>query len=127
MTVQTKRVYEPPSSSDGRRYLIDRLWPRGIKKKDLSLSEWRKDLAPSPELRTWFGHDPLKYPVFRQRYRAELAQQPELLDRLARESRSGTITLLFAAHDSEHCNASVLQELLIERSRRGTKAERSKE
>lgn len=127
MTVQTKRVYEPPSSSDGRRYLIDRLWPRGIKKQDLSLSEWLKDLAPSPELRAWFGHDPLKYPVFRQRYRAELAQQPGLLDRLARESRSGTITLLFAAHDREHCNASVLQELLIERSRRGTKAERSKE
>jgi uncharacterized protein YeaO (DUF488 family) len=127
MTVQTKRVYEPPSSSDGRRYLIDRLWPRGIKKQDLSLSEWLKDLAPSPELRAWFGHDPLKYPVFRQRYRAELAQQPGLLDRLARESRSGTITLLFAAHDREHCNASVLQELLIERSRGGTKAERSQE
>lgn len=127
MTVQIKRVYEPPSSSDGRRYLVDRLWPRGVKKADLSLSEWLKDLAPSPELRTWFGHDPLKYPVFRQRYRAELAQQPELLDRLARESRSGTVTLLFAAHDSEHCNASVLRELLIEWSRGRSKAERSKE
>lgn len=123
MTVQTKRVYESPSSSDGRRYLIDRLWPRGIRKVDLSLTGWLKDLAPSPELRTWFGHDPPKYPVFRRRYRAELLQHPELLDRLVQESLSGTVTLLFAAHDGEHCNASVLRELLVARSRRRGKPE----
>jgi uncharacterized protein YeaO (DUF488 family) len=118
MTVRIKRVYEPPAATDGRRYLIDRLWPRGLKKENLHLTEWLKDLAPSPELRTWFGHDPPKYPVFRQRYRAELESRPDLLDRLMREARSGTVTLLFAAHDVEHCNASVLRELLEERRRR---------
>jgi len=117
MSVQTKRVYEPPASTDGRRYLIDRLWPRGLTREDLRLTEWLKDLAPSPELRTWFGHDPPKYPVFRQRYRTELENHPDLLDRLVREARSGTVTLLFAALDTEHCNASVLRELLGEQLR----------
>jgi uncharacterized protein YeaO (DUF488 family)/nitrite reductase/ring-hydroxylating ferredoxin subunit len=117
MSVQTKRAYEPPAPADGRRYLIDRLWPRGIRKRDLLFDEWFKDLAPSPELRTWFGHDPSKYPAFRRRYRAEIAKHPDLLDRLVREARSGTVTLLFAAHDVEHCNASVLRELLDERLR----------
>jgi uncharacterized protein YeaO (DUF488 family) len=118
MTVQAKRVYEPPVSTDGLRYLIDRLWPRGLKKEDLRLTEWLKDLAPSPELRTWFAHASPKYRVFRQRYRAELEKHPELLDRLVREARVGTVTLLFAARDAEHCNASVLRELLEERLQR---------
>ncbi|HZY91992.1 MAG TPA: DUF488 family protein [Thermoplasmata archaeon] len=117
MTLLTKRVYEPPSASDGKRYLIDRLWPRGVKKGNLLLTEWLKDLAPSPELRVWFGHEPSKYSVFRRRYRAELGRHPDLLDRLVREARSGAVTLLFAAHDAEHCNASVLRELLVGRSR----------
>jgi uncharacterized protein YeaO (DUF488 family) len=117
MSVQTKRVYEPPSATDGRRYLIDRLWPRGLRKESLLLTEWLKDLAPSPGLRTWFGHDPEKYPIFRRRYRAELEAHPDLIDRLVREARSESITLLFAAHDAEHCSAAVLQELLEERLR----------
>jgi uncharacterized protein YeaO (DUF488 family) len=117
MTVHTKRVYEPFAPTDGSRYLIDRLWPRGLKKEDLRLTEWLKDLAPSAKLRAWFGHDPPKYPLFRKRYRAELEQRPDLLARLAREARSGTVTLLFAAHDAEHCNAAVLRELLAERFR----------
>jgi len=117
MSVQTKRVYEPLSAADGRRYLIDRLWPRGLRKESLHLAEWLKDLAPSPGLRTWFGHDPAKYPIFRRRYRAELTAHPDLIDRLAREARSVPVTLLFAAQDAEHCNASVLREFLEERLR----------
>jgi uncharacterized protein YeaO (DUF488 family) len=117
MTVRAKRVYDPPAPDDGRRYLIDRLWPRGIKKDNLRLTEWMKDLAPSPELRAWFGHDPSKYPVFRRRYRAELERRSDLLDRLAREARLGRVTLLFASRDAEHCNASALRELLEERMR----------
>lgn len=117
MSIQTKRVYEPPAPADGRRYLIDRLWPRGLKKESLRLTEWLKDLAPSPGLRTWFGHDPKKYLVFRRRYRTELGKHSDLLDRLVREARSGVVTLLFAAHDAEHCNASVLRESLEERLR----------
>jgi uncharacterized protein YeaO (DUF488 family) len=118
MSVQIKRVYDPPLATDGRRYLIDRLWPRGLRKEDLQFTEWLKELAPSPELRTWFGHDPQKYPVFRARYRAELKSRPELIDRLVREVRSRPVTLLYAAHDGEHSNASVLRELLKERLRK---------
>lgn len=118
MSVQTKRVYEPPSAADGRRYLIDRLWPRGLRKESLPLTEWLKDLAPSPGLRIWFGHDPEKYPTFRRRYRAELDAHADLIDRLVREARSVPVTLLFAAHDADHCNASVLRELIEERLRK---------
>lgn len=117
MAVRTKRVYEPITATDGQRYLVDRLWPRGLKKENLRLTEWLKSLAPTSELRTWFGHDPRKYPVFRQRYRAELEQHTDLLDRLVREARLGTVTLLFASRDAERCNASVLRELLEERLR----------
>jgi uncharacterized protein YeaO (DUF488 family) len=115
MGVQIKRVYDPPLRSDGRRYLIDRLWPRGLSKAALHLTDWLKDLAPSPELRNWFGHDPGRYPDFRQRYRAELDRRTALVQRLVTEARSGTVTLLFAAHDAEHSNASVLLELMRER------------
>jgi uncharacterized protein YeaO (DUF488 family) len=115
MGVQIKRVYDPPLRSDGRRYLIDRLWPRGLSKAALHLTDWLKDLAPSPELRNWFGHDPGRYPDFRLRYRAELDRRTELVQRLVTEARSGTVTLLFAAHDAEHSNASVLLELMRQR------------
>jgi uncharacterized protein YeaO (DUF488 family) len=115
MGVQIKRVYDPPLRSDGRRYLIDRLWPRGLSKAALHLTDWLKDLAPSPELRNWFGHDPGRYPDFRQRYRAELDRRTALVQRLVTEARSGTVTLLFAAHDAEHSNASVLLELMRQR------------
>jgi len=117
MSIRTKRVYEPLSKADGRRYLIDRLWPRGVGRADLRFDAWFKEIAPSPELRTWFGHDTTKYPAFRRRYRAELEKHPDLLDRFVREARSGTVTLLFAARDIEHCNASVLRDLIEERLR----------
>jgi len=122
MTVRTKRVYDPPTEADGRRYLVDRLWPRGLSKEAVPLTGWLKELAPSPELRTWFGHDPARYAVFRNRYRAELLRNTALLDRLVREARQGTVTLVFAARDAEHCNATVLQELL--EGRRAPKSER---
>ncbi len=124
MPVASKRAYERASPGDGHRYLIDRLWPRGVTKEALRLSEWLKDLSPSPELRTWFGHDPTKYPAFRDRYRRELEAHPALLDRLADEARSGTVTLVFAAHDADHCNATVLKELLEARLSNGPTSER---
>jgi uncharacterized protein YeaO (DUF488 family) len=118
MGVQTKRVYESASSSDGRRYLVERLWPRGIKKEELRLSEWLKDIAPSPALRTWYAHDVQKFPEFRQRYRNELELHRDLVDRLTREAQSAQVTLLFAARDSEHSSAAILREFIETRIRR---------
>jgi uncharacterized protein YeaO (DUF488 family) len=117
MPVHVKRVYEPAAASDGRRYLIDRLWPRGFTKEKLRATEWLKELAPSAELRTWFGHDLDRYPEFRKRYLAELQDDQDVLARLVREARQGTVTLLFAARDPTHCNAVVLRELIEERLR----------
>ena len=112
MGVRSKRVYDPASRSDGRRYLVERLWPRGISKGTLRLTEWLKDVAPSPELREWFGHDPAKFPAFRTRYLAELQSKCELVERLVMEARTGTVTLLFAARDTEHCSAEILREVI---------------
>jgi len=112
MGVRSKRVYDPASRSDGRRYLVERLWPRGISKETLRLTEWLKDVAPSPELREWFGHDPAKFPAFRTRYLAELQSKCELVERLVMEARTGTVTLLFAARDTEHCSAEILREVI---------------
>lgn len=112
--VMIKRVYEEPSPEDGERVLVDRLWPRGVAKADAQIALWLKDIAPSAELRRWFGHDPAKYEEFRRRYLAELDQEPgKSALALVREHRAGgPVTLVFAAHDSEHCNASVLRDLL---------------
>lgn len=118
MSVLTRRAYDPPAATDGRRYLIDRLWPRGVSREQLRLDGWLKELSPSVELRTWFGHEPSRYPEFRRRFRTELAAQGELVDRLVREARAGPVTLVFGARDPEHANASVLRELLEERLRR---------
>ncbi len=115
MSVRAKRVYEPISPTDGRRYLVDRLWPRGFRKERLELAAWLKELAPSPALRTWFGHDPRKYSTFRRRYRSELEARSDLIGRLVGEARSGQVTLLFAARDTDHCNATVLRKLIEER------------
>ncbi len=112
--IRTKRVYESPSPDDGRRILIDRLWPRGLTKEAARLDEWRRDLAPSPELRTWYGHEIPKFPRFRERYRAELALQRSSLEAVAEAARRGTVTLVYASKDSEHCNAAVVRELLEE-------------
>ena len=110
--IRIKRIYDPPSPDDGRRVLIDRLWPRGVARDEAKLDEWLKEVAPSDELRKWFGHDPARWEEFRSRYREELASHGELLDRLRAEARKETVTLLFAAKDEEHNNAVVLKELL---------------
>ncbi len=110
--VKIKRAYDPPSSDDGRRILIDRLWPRGLKKEEAQVDEWLKDLAPSTELRKWFGHDPAKWHEFKRRYGEELGEKTDQLTRIKAEARKGTVTLVFSAKDAEHSNAAFLKELL---------------
>jgi uncharacterized protein YeaO (DUF488 family) len=110
--VKLKRVYDPPSPDDGKRILVDRLWPRGIKKDDARIDEWLKEIAPSNELRTWFGHDPSKWKEFKNRYIRELKTKQELVKRLRQEAKKNTVTLLFAAKDTKHDNAVVLREVL---------------
>jgi uncharacterized protein YeaO (DUF488 family) len=112
MDVRLKRAYEPPARSDGYRVLIDRLWPRGVSKEEAQLDEWARELAPSSELRGWFGHDPAKFDEFRRRYREELAAQEDKLRELRRLAREGTLTLVYGARDSQHNDAVVLAELL---------------
>lgn len=112
--LRTKRVYDPASPEDGVRVLIDRLWPRGLTKEAARVDRWMKELAPSAELRRWFGHDPEKFPEFRRRYLAELRSQPEALRSVSELASKGTVTLLYGARDGRHCNATVLHELLGE-------------
>lgn len=112
--IRTKRVYEVAASDDGIRILIDRLWPRGLTKAKAQIGEWKKELAPSDELRRWFGHDPAKFPRFRARYRAELLRHREALAELVLKAERHPVTLLYAAKDRAHCNATVLKELLEE-------------
>ena len=108
--IRIKRAYDPPAPDDGVRVLVDRLWPRGLKRSEAGVDVWLKKLAPSPGLRKWFGHDPSKWQEFQARYRAELAHNPavEELRRLIEPGKN--TTLLFAAKDTEHNNAVVLQE-----------------
>ena len=115
--VRTRRAYDAPAPDDGYRVLVDRVWPRGRTKADLRLDGWMRDIAPSRELRRWFGHDPARWAEFRDRYRAELADpaRAALLDDLTGRARQGTLTLVFGAHDEEHNNARVLQEELRHR------------
>ncbi|MEW6116287.1 MAG: DUF488 domain-containing protein [Nitrospirota bacterium] len=110
--VKIKRVYDPVSRNDGKRILVDRLWPRGIKKENAGIDEWLKDIAPSDELRKWFSHDLSKWAEFRQKYKKELQSKSALIERLQSEAKGKTITLLFAAKDVEHNNAVVLKELI---------------
>jgi uncharacterized protein YeaO (DUF488 family) len=112
MDIRLKRAYEPAASSDGYRVLIDRLWPRGVSRKQAQLSAWERELAPSAELRQWFGHQPNRFEKFRRRYIEELRQQRPLLTELRRRARDGTLTLVYAAHDSEHNDAVVLAAVL---------------
>ena len=119
MNVRLKRAYQPAARSDGYRVLIDRLWPRGVSKEQARLDEWAKELAPSSELRRWFGHDPARFEAFRRRYRDELVAQDKKLRELRKRAREGTLTLVYGAHDSEHNDAVVLAELL-RRGRRST-------
>jgi uncharacterized protein YeaO (DUF488 family) len=110
--VRIKRAYEDPAPSDGLRLLVDRLWPRGLSKDRARVDRWLKEIAPSNELRRWFGHDPAKWQEFRTRYLSELEGQGELLDELKGTAHKQTVTLLFAAHDAERNNAVVLKEVL---------------
>ena len=112
MAVRLKRAYDDPAPSDGYRVLVDRLWPRGVAKDDARLDEWARELAPSTELRRWFGHDPEKFDEFRRRYREELRAHEEKLQELRRRARKETVTLVYAARDAEHNDAVVLAELL---------------
>ena len=111
--LRVKRAYDPPSDGDGVRILIDRLWPQGIKKENLALDRWIKELAPSTALRQWFGHDPARWQEFHQRYAAELRPHAELLDTMRALARKGTLTLVYSAHDEEHNNAVALREFLL--------------
>ncbi len=114
VTVALKRVYDEPAASGGTRVLVERLWPRGFSKERAHIDLWLKEVAPSHELRIWFGHDPEKFGEFRHRYEAELASGAghSALDTLRDLTRQGPLTLVFAAHDAEHSNAVVLRDLL---------------
>lgn len=115
--IRLKRAYEAPSRSDGRRVLVERLWPRGLRKADAHLDEWLKDVAPSDELRRWFGHEPTRFSEFRSRYRRELHSEPArtALRELARLAARGTVTLVYSARDEVHNNAVVLAQELDRR------------
>ena len=112
MDVRLKRAYEPPAASDGYRVLIDRLWPRGVSRSRAELDEWARELAPSTELRQWFGHEPSRFEEFRRRYTEELRQQRPRIADLRRRAREGTVTLVYSAHDSDHNDAVVLADVV---------------
>ena len=110
-TIRLKHAKEAPAKSDGKRILVDRLWPRGKSKEFLKLDAWLRDVAPSTQLRQWFGHDPAKWIEFRKRYFAELKTNP-VLATLRELTAKGTVTFVYAAADTEHCNATALREYL---------------
>jgi uncharacterized protein YeaO (DUF488 family) len=110
-----KRVYEIPRAKDGARYLVERFWPRGMKKEDLRMNAWLREVAPSNDLRRWFGHDPAKWDEFQRCYRAELDANPSTWVPLLEACRQGKVTLLYSARDTEHNNAIVLKAYLEER------------
>ena len=110
--IRLKRVYDPYADSDGKRILVDRLWPRGIKKEDAGLDLWLKDLAPSDGLRKWFSHDPSRWQESKKRYGKELEDNQEVIDALRSDARRNTITQLYAAKDTERNNAVVLKEII---------------
>lgn len=111
--VRLKRAYAPPAASDGMRVLIDRLWPRGVRKDAAALDLWLKDIGPSTELRKWFGHEPSRWAEFRRRYADEIEQKPQLLAQLRDIARQGVLTMVYSAHDEQHNDALVLQELIL--------------
>jgi uncharacterized protein YeaO (DUF488 family) len=113
--IRLKRAYEPATADDGVRVLVDRLWPRGLKKANAAIDSWFKEIAPSTELRRWFGHDAVRWGEFRRRYRKELDHHPKEIDELQTLARRRPITLVFAAHDELHNEAVVLRDFLIQR------------
>ena len=123
--VQLKRVYDPVSRTDGTRFLVERLWPRGLSKERLHATAWLKEVAPSTELRQWFNHDPLKWSQFRTRYFRELDSQPESWQPILTAARRGMVTLVYSSHDEEHNNAVALKEYLQVKRRRPAPSRRA--
>ena len=115
MPVSLKRVYEKPSPNDGKRVLVERLWPRGLKKEDAKVDEWLREIAPSTELRKWFDHDPAKWNEFKNRYWKELEKKQEIISILTKEIEGKQITFVFAAKDEKHNNAVALSEYIERR------------
>jgi uncharacterized protein YeaO (DUF488 family) len=116
IVLKIKRVYDPPSKDDGKRILIDRLWPRGLRKKDAQIDDWIKEISPSNELRKWYGHDPAKWGEFKKRYFSELHGQPERIEEIVNASRKGTVTLLFGSKEERINNAEALKEYIEART-----------
>lgn len=114
MHIRIKRIYDPPEADDGARVLVDRLWPRGVRKADAAVDHWLRDVAPSPELRRWFGHDPERFDTFSAYYRAELDDRPQAVAELNELAAAGPVTLLYAARDRDCNHARVLADYLRE-------------
>lgn len=121
MDIETKRVYEPAGTYDGLRVLVDRVWPRGMKKAEVKADLWMKELAPSPALRKWFGHDPEKWQAFKRRYFEELDAKADAVAQLLDNAARGRLTLLFSARDTAHNQAVALKEHLLVQSRKGSR------
>jgi uncharacterized protein YeaO (DUF488 family) len=115
MSVRLRRAYDQPAPDDGYRVLVDRIWPRGVSKEHAEIDEWARDLAPSGDLRRWFGHDPQRWEEFQRRYRDELDRNSDAVDRLAQRASQGRVTLVYSARDQERNNAVVLRDVLERR------------
>lgn len=113
--IKLKRAYDPPSDDDGKRVLVERLWPRGVTKVEAKIDEWMKDVAPSAELRKWYAHDVEKWPEFKRRYTEELKQHGDEVSELKKMTRGSVVTFIYAAHDTEHNSAVVLKEFITGR------------
>jgi uncharacterized protein YeaO (DUF488 family) len=113
LDIRLKRAYDPPSADDGERVLVDRLWPRGLRKSAAAIDRWLKEIAPSTELRRWFGHDPGRWSEFRRRYRTELSGHADLVSELQALARQKPVTLIYAARDERHNEAVVLRDVLL--------------
>jgi uncharacterized protein YeaO (DUF488 family) len=117
MKIQLKRAYDPASNDDGWRVLVDRIWPRGIRKEGARIDLWLKEVAPSTALRKWFGHDPTKWREFKKRYFAELADNAPVVEELVKQAKRGLVTLVYGAKDKTHNNALALKEYLEQRAK----------
>jgi uncharacterized protein YeaO (DUF488 family) len=124
--IQIKRTYDPPARGDGRRILVERLWPRGVKKEALAAHEWMKEIAPSTKLRQWFDHRVERWEEFQRRYRSELDSNPRAWEPVLDASKRGPVTLLYSAHDKLHNGALVLRDYLLERHAKGSRVPRVK-
>ena len=122
--IKLKRAYDPLTSEDGTSFLVERLWPRGVKKTALQVRAWLNDVAPSTGLRRWFGHDPTKWSEFRRRYFQELSANPDALEPILKASGRGLVTLVYSSHDTEHNNAVALKDYLESQGSKRTKAKK---